>query len=56
MNTFDDFKRRIDLAEYAQRDGWVVDEEKSTAKAKVLDKQENGLTKGYDSDLSRQRS
>lgn len=45
MNTFDDFKKRIDLAEYAQRDGWVVDGSKSTEKAKVLDKQENGQTK-----------
>ena len=44
MTTFDEYKKRIDLSEYAQRQGWEVDGEKSTSNATVLDKKSQGQT------------
>ena len=44
MSTFEDYKKQIDLAEYAQRQGWQVDTAKSTAKAVVLDRQHEGVS------------
>lgn len=42
MMNFDELKKRIDLVEYAQRQGWEIDSSKSTKKATVLDKLVNG--------------
>ncbi|GAB4020675.1 hypothetical protein GCM10028808_62820 [Spirosoma migulaei] len=44
MTTFDEYKKRIDLSEYAQRQGWEVDRDKSTNTATVLDKKVLGET------------
>lgn len=44
MKTFDDYKKQIDLADYAQRQGWEVDSDRSTAKATVLDKKQDGIS------------
>lgn len=44
MTTFDEYKKRIDLSEYAQRQGWEKDDAKSTATAAVLDKKSQGQT------------
>lgn len=44
MTTFDEYKKRIDLSEYAQRQGWEIDRDKSTNSATVLDKKVLGET------------
>lgn len=38
MATFDEYKKRIDLVEYAQHQGWIKDDSKSTSRATVMDK------------------